>query len=335
METNDNSKLFDAYYFAHGCGRPYQRDEEWLSFFDSIAEQIVKRINPKTVLDAGCAMGFLVEALRNRGVEAYGTDISEYAINNVHEDIKEYCWSASVTEPFPQNYDMIVVIEVLEHLKQTEAEKAVENICRFSDDVLFSSTPFDYKEASHFNVQPPEYWAELFAVQDLYRDLDFNASFITPWTVRFRRKYETPVRLVREYERMYFQLFKENSDLRSLILENRDKLINLENQLNAKDNQLRLSLTRASELEEELDTYKEEVNKLEHQISINEMQINDLKEQTQRLEFKSQDYKNQLIDVLNSRSWRLMKKFQAVRLFFIPKDSKREELLLYIVRFPR
>jgi DNA repair exonuclease SbcCD ATPase subunit len=197
---------------------------------------------------------------------------------------------------------MIVVIEVLEHLKQTEAEKAVENICRFSDDV-------------------PEYWAELFAVQDLYRDLDFNASFITPWTVRFRRKYETPVRLVREYERMYFQLFKENSDLRSLILENRDKLINLENQLNAKDNQLRLSLTRASELEEELDTYKEEVNKLEHQISINEMQINDLKEQTQRLEFKSQDYKNQLIDVLNSRSWRLMKKFQAVRLFFIVKGK--------------
>lgn len=327
METSDNSKLFDAYYFAHGCGRPYQRDEEWLSFFDGIAEQIVKRINPKTVLDAGCAMGFLVEGLRNRGVEAYGIDISEYAINNVHEDSKEYCWVASVTEPFPKKYDLIVVIEVLEHLQQNEAEKAVENICRFSDDVLFSSTPFDYKEASHFNVQPPEYWAELFAVQNLYRDLDFNASFITPWSVRFRRKNETPVRLVREYERMYFQLAKENSDLRSLILENRDELINLENQLNANDNQLQLSLTKASEIEEELDYYKEEVNKLVHQISLNEKQINDLKEQTQHLVFETRDYKNQLTDVLNSRSWRLMKKFQAVRLFFIPKDSKREELI--------
>lgn len=42
------------------------------ALFDSIAERLVKDICPKTVLDAGCAMGFLVETLRQKKVEAWG-----------------------------------------------------------------------------------------------------------------------------------------------------------------------------------------------------------------------------------------------------------------------
>ena len=112
----ENQELFDKYYFAHSCGRPYQRDQVWLDFFDGIAEHIVKRINPETVLDAGCAMGFLVEGLRNRGVQAYGIDISQYAIANVQSKIAEFCSVASITDPFPYIYNLIIVIKLLEHL---------------------------------------------------------------------------------------------------------------------------------------------------------------------------------------------------------------------------
>ncbi len=231
MGTDGDARMYDAYYYAHACGRPYQRDEHWLGFFDGIAGHIVQNIQPRTVLDAGCAWGFLVEGLRQRGVEAYGVDISEYALENVHPDIRPFCWAASVAEPFPQRYDLIVSIEVLEHMPQDQAEKAVENLCRFSDDVLFSSTPFDYREATHFNVQPPEYWAEQFAFQGFFRDIDFDATFLTPWAVRFRRSQEPLPRRVREYERKFFFLWKENSDLRSLIVEMRDQLASSEQQL--------------------------------------------------------------------------------------------------------
>ena len=78
------SDLFDEYYYAHDCGRPCQRDEVWLNFFDQVAKRIIEQFEPKTVLDAGCAWGFLVEAFRNRGVEASGVDISEYAFQNIH-----------------------------------------------------------------------------------------------------------------------------------------------------------------------------------------------------------------------------------------------------------
>jgi len=216
--------LYDAYYYAHDCGRPYQRDPHWLAFFGAIADQIVARIAPRTVLDAGCAMGFLVEQLRQRGVECYGVDISEYAIANVHPDVRPFCWVGSICDPFPQRYDLIVCIEIVEHMPAAESQKAIANLCQHTDDILFSSTPFDYKEATHFNVQPPEHWSEIFAQHGFFRDVDFDASFVLPWAVRYRRRQDPPSRLVREYERRFWQLWKENLDLRELSLEVRRQL---------------------------------------------------------------------------------------------------------------
>ena len=76
-----NRELFDSYYYAHGCGKlPYERNQGWLDTFERIAKRIVQDVQPVSVLDAGCALGFLVEGLRNQGVDAFGIDISAYAI---------------------------------------------------------------------------------------------------------------------------------------------------------------------------------------------------------------------------------------------------------------
>jgi 2-polyprenyl-3-methyl-5-hydroxy-6-metoxy-1,4-benzoquinol methylase len=253
MDSHNLADLYDAHYFAHGCGRPYQRDKGWLDFFGAIADRIVRDIQPGTVLDAGCAMGFLVEALRDRGVDSFGVDISEYVLQNVRQDIQPYCWLGTVTDPFPQKYDLIVCIEVLEHLPRREAEQAVANLCRHTDDILFCSTPFDYKEVTHFNVQPPEYWAELFAQQGFFRDVDFDASFILPWAVRLRRKTEPMARLVREYERRFWLLWKENTDLRDLTLEMRQQL--------AGGEELEGGSERPAELKSDLDWMREYVQR--------------------------------------------------------------------------
>ena len=209
MSSHRTSDQYDAHYYAHSCGTPYERNEHWLRFFGNIADHIVQEISPGSVLDAGCAMGFLVEALRDRGVEAYGLDISDFAIQQVRPDIRPYCWVGSVTDPLPRRYDLIVCIEVLEHLRPEEAGTAVENLCRHADDILFSSTPSDFQEATHRNVQPPDYWAELFARHGFFRDLEFDASYITAWAARFRKSREPVARIVAAYERRLWQLTEE------------------------------------------------------------------------------------------------------------------------------
>jgi hypothetical protein len=279
MDSLEAARLFDAYYYAHGCGPiPYQHNDTWMSFFRGVSGQIVSEMLPQargaSVLDAGCAWGFLVEALRERDVQAYGIDISEYAIQNVQPAIRPYCWIGSITEPFPQRYDLITCIEVLEHIPAQDARRAVENLCRHTEDILFSSSPFDYKEVTHFNVQPPEYWAELFAQQGFYRDVDFDAGFLTSWAVRYRRRSEPLARIVRDYERRYFLLWKENSDLRSLSIEMRDRLAGLDQNLHTLKEQLaekeqnvvQLQGT-SSDLHRKLAELSEELDELRRQLA--------------------------------------------------------------------
>jgi SAM-dependent methyltransferase len=201
---------YDEHYFATGCGRKYERNAWWLDFFQGIADNIIAERAPASVLDVGCAMGFLVEGFRNRGVAAYGIDISEYALDEAAEAVRPFVALGSATDPlpsaFPERFDLVTCIEVLEHLSPAECDEAVARMCALTDAVLFSSTPSDHAEVTHVNVQPPEYWAGLFARHGFLRDLDADAGFLTPWARLFRRSTGTLVGVVRDYERRLWHM---------------------------------------------------------------------------------------------------------------------------------
>jgi len=208
-------EAFDAFYYRHCCGQPYVRNDVWLGFFGGIADRIKTDMAPARVLDAGCAKGFLVETLRDRGVEAFGIDVSEHAIAAVHPPVQPFCRVGSITEELGGAFDLIVSIEVAEHMPTREAERAIANFCAHTSDVLFSSSPVDYREPTHVNVHPPEYWAEQFARHGFYRDVDYDATYILPWATRYRKRAEPMHRLVREYERRYWALLHEATDARN------------------------------------------------------------------------------------------------------------------------
>jgi glycosyltransferase involved in cell wall biosynthesis/SAM-dependent methyltransferase len=267
MSTVNVAKLYDAYYFATGCGLPYTHEEKhWATFFGGIADRLQNDFPGACILDAGCALGFLVHALRNRGIEAYGIDLSEYAIENVSESVRHYCHVRSVTDPLPRPYDLIVCIEVLEHLQSEDAEAAVANFCRHADDVILSSSPYDYREPTHFNVQPPDYWVELFARNGFSRDLDYDASYITKWAVRFRKIRDPLPRLVRTYERKLWQLEKEVQATRETNLEQRTNLIRLEEEVtDVRAAHARLVDEHTKAVESVVDEWTEHEKALRHQ----------------------------------------------------------------------
>ena len=222
-DAPDPNVHYDEFYYQNCWGVPYERSEHFLRAFDAIAEKIVRSIHPGSVLDVGCAIGLLVETLRDRGVDAWGIDISEYAIGQVREDVKPYCRVGSILEPFPRRYDLIVCMEVVEHLPQADGEAAVDNLCRHSDDIILSSSPHDFREATHFNVQPREYWAGLFAQRGFFHDVEYDASFVIPWAMRFRKSDEPVHRLIQPYERQLWHLTQQVQALRSLALEGRER----------------------------------------------------------------------------------------------------------------
>lgn len=219
---------YGAFYYRHDCGVPYERNEHWLKFFADVADRIVRDLRPTSVLDAGCAMGFLVEALHRRGVDARGIDISDYAISKVDESVADRCSAASILEPFPQRFDLICCIEVLEHLRPEDADPAIANLCRSTDRILLSTSPEDFGEATHLNVQPPEAWSAALAGEGFFRNLDLDFSYLTPWAALYTRQDEPQSETVRRYDRSWSRLQREVSEVRSALLQSQDQLAELE-----------------------------------------------------------------------------------------------------------
>jgi glycosyltransferase involved in cell wall biosynthesis len=198
--TNSPADLYGKEYYDHYSTDqgplPYDRKQPiWNNHFGAMAKTIVERFHPTRVMDIGCAKGFLVEHLRDCGVEAYGIDISPYAISEVRPDIQPYCRVASVTEPLQGRYDLITCIEVAEHVTEEEGRRMIQNICQHTDEVIFSSTPQDFSEATHINVQPPRYWKDMFATHGFYPDLHFDPHFVTPHAIHFRRVKNTALEI--------------------------------------------------------------------------------------------------------------------------------------------
>ena len=243
--------MYDRAYYQSYKDQPYERSEVWTRLFQNFAAHIVRDVRPGSALDAGCAMGFLVEALRDRGVEAYGFDISDFALSQAREDIRPFLWQASAATPLERDYDVIISTEVLEHLSPMEAEAAVENICNHTRDVIFSSSPDDFREATHLNVRGPEYWAELFAQHGFYRDVDYDVDYIATWAVRFRKSGEPAARVIRGYERLHDRLAYENRELREVLVERHDAAVTAEDALRPTTEEL--EATRATLAEREAD----------------------------------------------------------------------------------
>jgi 2-polyprenyl-3-methyl-5-hydroxy-6-metoxy-1,4-benzoquinol methylase len=97
-----------------------------------------------TVLDVGCATGsFLAEAAR-RGARVYGIDLNPEAINEARERVPQATLHVGVAadQPFPGvDFDAIVMIDFLEHVRDPAAELRTIAAWMKPDSRLVISTP--------------------------------------------------------------------------------------------------------------------------------------------------------------------------------------------------
>ena len=114
-----DSDFYDADYYLRGkeTGKSNYVDYGWkpdltLPMVDHL-KRVLRIKDGDTVLDFGAARGYLVKALRMRGVNAFGYDSSEWAIENCDEGVKGY-----VSSTMPEGrFDHIIAKDVMEHVR--------------------------------------------------------------------------------------------------------------------------------------------------------------------------------------------------------------------------
>jgi len=90
----------------------------------------------KSILDVGCAKGFMLYDFKRLlpGLAIRGIDISEYAISNALDEIKEFVTVADAKDlPFSDNsFDLVVSINTIHNLELAECAIALQEIERVS-----------------------------------------------------------------------------------------------------------------------------------------------------------------------------------------------------------
>jgi SAM-dependent methyltransferase len=308
--TPSTEPVYGARYYETYTGGAYEFEGEWADFFNGLAERIIRLFNPRTVLDAGCAKGFLVHALRQRGVDAWGVDVSEYAIANALEPVRPYVRVGSMTEPFDRRYDLVTCIEAIEHVAPEQVRPAVDNLCAAADVVLLSSTGDGehYGEPSHTSMRPPENWAALFAEQGFLRDLEADVSWVTPWAMVLKREPALTVpEVVRGYDRQLARLHREVYELRQATLKMERELEEAHASTGAGP-ALRDEVERLRAREERAVAALTETLRLRDLLIVAERELGTVRGEVARLNDQLAGYDDlarNYEDVLHSTTWRL------------------------------
>jgi 2-polyprenyl-3-methyl-5-hydroxy-6-metoxy-1,4-benzoquinol methylase len=151
-DTVDEARYGSAYF---GRSRPkhtasggvisgYARYDRRSSNLD-IAAYLVWRFLPHgRILDVGAALGFLVEAFRDLGLDAIGIEYSEDAVRNAAPGALGHLLQGDVLEGLPLRdayADVVTCLETLEHLPPDAIPAVAAELRRVCRCYLFVTTP--------------------------------------------------------------------------------------------------------------------------------------------------------------------------------------------------
>ena len=184
MSSPDLGSRFDADYFINGIvkRKSLYSNFRWLPHISFPIASTIKRIYPnKTILDYGCAMGYVVYALRLLNVDAVGYDISRYAIENCKREVREYLYCDKKDVPFA---GVVFVKDVLEHIPYSiidEELKWIHDRCKEALFIIPLGENKQYRipeyafDRTHIIIENEEWWAKRLAKCGFYiKELRYN-----------------------------------------------------------------------------------------------------------------------------------------------------------------
>lgn len=120
--------------------------------------------SPQSVVDVGCGIGTWLKIAKELGSqEILGID-GDYIDYKLLEISKKNFLPYDLTKEFKINkkFDLVISLEVAEHLPETSAEMFVKTLTSLGDNILFSAAIVNQDGQNHLNEQFYSYWQEKF-----------------------------------------------------------------------------------------------------------------------------------------------------------------------------
>ncbi|MCO5287711.1 MAG: class I SAM-dependent methyltransferase [Chitinophagaceae bacterium] len=227
----------DALYYHSETVHNYSAPNE-------ILPVILELIKPFSVLDVGCGIGTWLKIARDLGVkEVLGIDGS-YVDKSLLKIPLENFIEKDLRNPFDLNkkFDLVICLEVAEHLPIESAEIFINSLCIHSDTILFSAAIPEQGGQNHLNEQWPSYWSAIFEKNgfrgfDVLRPVFWDNNNVQFWykqnmilfsknTIPYLHSATIPVQsYVHPY--LYQNKLKEIKELKALVKKMSEKNISV------------------------------------------------------------------------------------------------------------
>jgi len=140
---------------------------------DRLALFIKSELDPKNILDIGCGPGHFVESLRDAGLDAKGIDIDDRVKD------KDYLEYKSIFDMTDDNADIVMCIEVAEHIEEDKADLVVDKVCKATNKILlWTAAQPGQGGIGHINCQPKQYWLDKFLKSGMTHDVETQDQLI-------------------------------------------------------------------------------------------------------------------------------------------------------------
>jgi SAM-dependent methyltransferase len=129
-----------------------------------VAPLVLQMIRPRSVIDVGCGQGAWLAVFKELGVaDIHGLD-GDYVDRNKLAIPNDAFFAHDLTRPFhlERSFDLVVSLEVAEHLPADCASSFVASLTGLGPVVLFSAAAPYQGGKQHVNEQWPAYWAKRF-----------------------------------------------------------------------------------------------------------------------------------------------------------------------------
>lgn len=153
---------YDEDYFLRGkqSGKSLYENYRWLPGLTiPMASRIVEHCGIElsdSILDFGCARGYLIKALQTIGHEARGYDISEWALANCDPEVKD---AVSNQWPPAKHVDWIIAKDVLEHIPLHNISRLLRQFSEIAAKGVFVVVPLSKGLGQRYAVE--EYEADM------------------------------------------------------------------------------------------------------------------------------------------------------------------------------
>ena len=197
------SKIFNKSYFEDGLthGVSCYENYRWMPEMTiKLAHKIAKKLKfneNDVILDYGCAKGYFVKALRILDYNAYGCDISHYAIKNADKDVEKYCYfmknNILPRKIIQKKPNWLLTKDVLEHMSLDQINKLLEQTSKAGFKNMFHVIPlgdngtFRIKEyhldKTHIQIKDEKWWIKKFKEYGWVGEVSFFVDGIKEkWT---------------------------------------------------------------------------------------------------------------------------------------------------------